>query len=477
MYKSYECIVGLEIHAELSTRTKAFCSCLNSFGGEVNTNCCPICMALPGSMPRLNEKVVDYAVRAGNALNCNINKTIKMDRKHYFYPDLPKAYQISQYDIPICENGYVEFLYNDKIRKIGITRIQMEEDAGKLIHDPSFDFSLVDFNRSGVPLIEIISEPDIRSSEEAKLYLENIRRILMDIDVCDGKMSEGSIRCDINVSVRKKGDTKFGTRVEMKNVNSFSAAQRAIEYEFKRQVDVIESGDIVFQETRRWDDEKNKNFVLRTKEDKSDYKFFKEPDLLYINVSDDIIEKNQVKKEDLSNYKFIKFVKEYNLSVNESNQLINSVEKTQFFEELIKIYNNPKNASNWILGDISRICNEKECSIKDTKITIQKMSYLLNLIDENKISHSSGKEIFEKICFEDLDIDKIIKDNNLIQISDNSFLEDIAKRVIENNQKAVEDYKNGKTNILGFLVGQCMKESDSKGNPSILKDILLDLIK
>ena len=309
----YEMIVGLEVHAELSTQSKIFCSCKNKFGLEVNSQCCPICSGMPGTLPTLNEKVVEYAVKMGHALNCKINRVCKQDRKNYFYPDLPKAYQISQFDIPLCENGYLDVMVGDETKRIGVTRIHIEEDAGKLIHDDSFDGSLVDFNRCGVPLIEIVSEPDIRSSEEAKAYLDTIRQILQYLDISDCKMQEGSIRADVNVSVRPKGSSEFGTRCEMKNVNSFSAVVRAIEYEAKRQIELIENGGVVEQETRRWDDAKGQNFLLRSKEDAHDYRYFPEPDLLTIVLEQEYVDKLKEEIPELPNVKFARYLKDCKL--------------------------------------------------------------------------------------------------------------------------------------------------------------------
>jgi len=477
MNNNYEIVIGLEVHAELSTKTKIFCGCKNFFGAEVNTLCCPICMGLPGVLPTLNENVVYYAIKAGHAFNCKINRISKQDRKNYFYPDLPKAYQISQYEIPICGEGYIDFLLEDKVRRIRITRIQIEEDAGKLLHDESFNGSLVDFNRCGVPLIEIISEPDIRSSQEAKTYLENVRRILMDIDVCDGKMEEGSIRCDINVSVRKFGDTVYGTRVEMKNVSTLSGVIKAIEYESKRQIEAIENGEMIHQETRKWDDVNGVNILLRSKEDASDYRFFRDPDLKNIVVSQEKVDEIKGEINELSNYKQIRFFEDYKLSVKETEQLISSKEKSDFFEDILKENKvQAKVVANWVLGDISRILNTKDVSINETCLTSKKMAYLISLIEENKISNSAAKEIFAIITDEDKSIDEIIEDKNLMQISDKSSLEAIVDSILNDNVKAITEYKSGKTNVLGFLVGQCMKASKGQGNPTLMKELLLKKI-
>lgn len=476
----YEIVIGLEIHVELSTKTKIYCSCKNHFGSEVNANCCPICSGMPGTLPTLNKTVVDYAIKMGHALGCSINRVTKQDRKNYFYPDLPKAYQISQFDIPLCEHGELEVVLDEKgtTKKIGVTRIHIEEDAGKLIHDDSFAGSLVDMNRCGVPLIEIVSEPDMRNTVEAKAYLETIKSILQYLDISDCKMQEGSIRCDVNVSVMPKGSNVFGTRCEMKNVNSFSAAVRGIEYESKRQIEILENGGVINQETRRWDDAKGQNFLLRTKEDAQDYRFFKEPDLLTIVVSEQKVKELKEQLPELPNTKMLRYMKIYNLSYVESNQLIESVEKSTLFEACIELGNcQPKNISNWILSDISKVLNEKNMVLSQTKLTPSKLFDLITLVENNTISNSSAKIVLDIIMFEDRACMDIVNEKGLSQISDSSALEEIAKNVLNNNATAIEQYKSGKTNVLGFLVGQCMKESKGQGNPAILKELVINLIE
>ncbi len=472
----YEIVVGLEVHAELNTATKIYCGCKNAFGSEVNTNCCPKCMGMPGTLPTLNSKVVDYAIKMGHATNCNINRISKQDRKNYFYPDLPKAYQISQFDIPICESGYLDVVVNEdgSTKRIGVTRIHIEEDAGKLLHDDSFAGSLVDFNRCGVPLIEIVSEPDMRSSSEAKAYLETVKSILSYIDISDCKMQEGSIRCDINVSVREMGSDILGTRVEMKNVNSFSGAVRAIEYEAKRQIEAIGKGEIITQETRRWDDAKGMNFLLRSKEDAHDYRYFPEPDLLTISVSQDRVDELKNSLPELPHKKLLRYMSEYKLPHFDANLLIENKDKAVFFEECMKIEKcQPKGIANWLLGDVSRIMNEENKNLSDYKLTPNKLSEMVALIEEGKISNTSGKAVVEEMMLTDKSAITIVEEKGLIQISDSSALEAVVKEILSNNPKAVEDYKNGKTNVLGFLVGQCMKASKGKGNPAILKDLMI----
>lgn len=475
---NYEIVVGLEVHAELNTKSKIYCSCNNAFGLEVNTQCCPICMGMPGTLPTLNEKVVEYAVKMGHALNCGINRVCKQDRKNYFYPDLPKAYQISQFDIPLCENGYVDILVDGVEKKIGITRIHIEEDAGKLLHSDSFAGSLVDFNRCGVPLIEIVSEPDFRSSAQAKAYLDTIKSILQYIDISDCKMQEGSIRCDVNVSVRPEGTEEFGTRVEMKNVNSFSGAVRAIEYEAKRQIEVLESGGTITQETRRWDDAKGQNVLLRSKEDAHDYRYFPEPDLLTIVLEEAYVEGLKKTIPELPNKKIARYIKDLGLSQADATTIVDNMEKTALFEAAIAAGEcSPKILSNWILGDISKYMNETGNAIADTKLTAEKLAQLLNLIENGKISNAVGKQVFELILVEDKTPQEVVEEKGWMQISDTSELEQVVNGVLDANEKSVEDYKGGKTNALGFLVGQCMKATKGQGNPAMMKEMLLKLLE
>lgn len=472
----YEVIIGLEVHAELNTESKIYCDCKNAFGLEVNTQVCPICMGMPGTLPVLNERVVESAVLMGHALNCKINGVCKQDRKNYFYPDLPKAYQISQAEIPLCEKGYLDIMVDGEEKRIGVTRIHIEEDAGKLLHSDAFDGSLVDMNRCGVPLIEIVSEPDLRSSAEAKAYLDSIKSILQYIDISDCKMQEGSIRADVNVSVRKMGEP-LGTRCEMKNVNSFSAVVRGIEYEAKRQIEVLENGGVIVQETRRWDDAKGMSFTLRSKEDAHDYRYFPEPDLLTIVVSDEKIANLKASLPELPNIKIRRYVKDLGLSQNDAVLIVDVPEKSKLFDECIELGGcSPKNVSNWILGDVSAFINDTGKSIYDTPMTAKRLVELIKVIESGKISNTAGKTVFNSIINEDKDVDEIIEEKSLAQISDGSFLEDIAKAVISENEKSVSDYRNGKTNALGFLVGQCMKASKGKANPGMMKDIILKYI-
>ncbi len=475
--KNYELVVGLEVHAELNTESKIYCGCRNAFGMEVNTECCPICMGMPGTLPTLNEKVVEYAAKMGYALNCTVNPVSKQDRKNYFYPDLPKAYQISQFDIPLCEHGWLDIWVNGQERRIGITRIHIEEDAGKLIHDDSFTGTLVDFNRCGVPLIEIVSEPDLHSSAEAKAYLDTIKSILEYINISDCKMQEGSIRCDINVSVHKPGEP-FGTRVEMKNVNTFSGAVRAIEYEAARQIDVLEDGGTVAQETRRWDDIKGQNFVLRSKEDAQDYRYFPEPDLLTIVLDEDKLATIKASIPELPNKKKVRYIQELGLPEADAVLLVETKEKSDFFEAILAAAPiKAKNAANWVLGDVSRLMNEQNRSIDDLGINPAQLAEIISLIEAGKISSSAGKQVFDEMLQTGKAPAEIVKEKGLEQVSDTSALQAIVVEVMANNQKSIDDYKNGKTNALGFLVGQCMKASKGKGNPALMKEMLLKYLE
>lgn len=480
----YETIVGLEVHAELNTKTKIYCNCKNAFGLEVNTQICPICTGMPGTLPTLNEKVVEYAVKMGHATNCSINNVCKQDRKNYFYPDLPKAYQISQADIPLCEHGYVDIMLNGEEKRIGITRIHIEEDAGKMLHNDAFQGSLVDFNRCGVPLIEIVSEPDMRSSAEAKAYLDTLKSILQYIDISDCKMEQGSIRCDVNVSVRPKGSTEFGKRVEMKNVNSFSGAMRAIDYESNRQIEALERGEEINQETRRWDDQKGVNVLLRTKEDAQDYRYFPEPDLTTIYVPIEKVEELKKQIPELPNAKIQRYVKEFGLNQTDAELIAENLPRCRLFDECVKICGyygkdsvKPKVIANWVLADVSKYMNETGKDIADTPLTADLLCKIIELIETKMISNTSGKVIFEEIMNGNTDIDKIIEEKGLKQISDDSAIEKIVNDVLAANQKSVDDYRGGKTNALGFLVGQCMKASKGQANPAKCKELVLKYLE
>ena len=474
---NYEVIIGLEVHAELSTKTKIFCSCPTEFGAAPNTHVCPICMAMPGTLPVLNEKVVEYAVKAGLATNCEISRDSKNDRKNYFYPDLPKAYQISQFDKPLCEHGYVEIDTDEGKKKIRLTRIHIEEDAGKLNHDDFGGGSLVDLNRAGVPLIEIVSEPDIRSSEEAENYLRKLKSILEYIEVSDCKMQEGSLRADVNVSVRKKGDTKLGTRTEMKNMNSFKSITRAIEYEVDRQIDVLEDGGIIEQETLRWDDVSGKTFPMRDKEDAQDYRYFPDPDLVAIKLSEEYIENIKKSLPELPESRKQRYLEEYKLSEKDANIITSSKYLSDLFEGAIKICNNPKAVNNWIISDISRILNETEMEPIEIPFDSKQLAKLVMLIDKGTISSSIAKKVLVEMFEHPRDPEDIIDEKGWVQISDEGAIKDVVLKVLEANPQSVADYKGGKDRALGYLVGQAMKETRGKANPQMLNKMFLEELK
>ncbi len=475
--EEYEIVVGLEVHAELSTKTKIFCSCKTEFGAEPNTQVCPICMAMPGALPVLNEKVVEYAVKAGLATNCTIAKESKNDRKNYFYPDLPKSYQISQFDKPLCEHGNITIENEGEEKTIGITRIHIEEDAGKLNHNEFGSGSLVDLNRAGVPLIEIVSEPDMRSSKEAERYLRKIKSILEYIEVSDCKMQEGSLRADVNVSVRKKGVTKFGTRTEMKNMNSFRSIVRAIEYEAQRQIEVLENGGIIEQETLRWDDVSGKTFSMRNKEDAQDYRYFPEPDLVAIKLLEEYIAKIQKALPELPESRKQRYLAQYHLSEKEAKMLTSSKYMSNLFEQALAICENSKAVANWLLSDVSRILNEKELEPEQIPFTAKQLAQMIRLIENGTISSAIGKKVLEELFENPKDPEEIIKQNGWIQISDEGTIKQVVMKILENNPQSILDFKAGKDRALGFLVGQAMKETKGKANPKMLNEMFLEELK
>ena len=475
--EDYEVVIGLEVHSELSTKTKIFCSCPTEFGGEPNSHCCPICMAMPGALPVLNKKVVEYAIKAGLATNCKIAHTSKNDRKNYFYPDLPKSYQISQYDIPLCTDGYVEIETENGTKRIGLTRIHIEEDAGKLNHDEYSRGSLVDLNRAGVPLIEIVSEPDLRSAEEADIYLKKLKSILEYIEVSDCKMQEGSFRADVNVSVRKKGTKEFGTRTEMKNMNSFRSITRAIEYEAERQIEVLEQGGKIEQETLRWDEVSGKTFSMRDKEDAQDYRYFPDPDLAIIKISDEMIEKIKSELPEMPENRRERYIKEFNLPEYDSNILTSSKYISDLFENAVKICNNPKAVSNWIMTDITRILNEKEQEPNEIPFSAEQLGELVILIDKGTISSAIAKKVLEELFENPRNPEEIIKEKGWIQISDEGAIKEVVLKILEANPQSIVDFKAGKDRALGFLVGQAMKETKGKANPQMLNKMFLEELK
>jgi len=471
--EDYEVVIGLEVHAELSTKTKIFCSCPTEFGGAPNTHTCPICMAMPGTLPVLNEKVVEYAVKAGLATNCTISRNSKNDRKNYYYPDLPKSYQISQYDKPLCEDGEVEIETKNGKKTIRIERIHIEEDAGKLNHDDFGGGSLVDLNRAGVPLIETVSRPDMRSAEEAEAYLRKLKSIFEYIEVSDCKMQEGSLRADVNVSVHKPGEP-LGTRTEMKNMNSFRSIVRAIDYEVERQIDVLENGGKVYQETLRWDDVSGKTFPMRDKEDAQDYRYFPDPDLVAIKLSEEYIENIKNNLPELPESRKQRYLEEYKLSEKDANLITSSKYLSDLFEQATAICNNAKAVNNWIISDISRILNETEMEPIQIPFDSKQLAKLVILIDKGTISSSIGKKVLVELFENPRDPEEIIKEKGWIQISDEGAIKEVVLKVLEANPQSIADYKGGKDKALGFLVGQAMKETKGKANPQMLNKMFLE---
>ncbi|GAA0717899.1 Asp-tRNA(Asn)/Glu-tRNA(Gln) amidotransferase subunit GatB [Clostridium malenominatum] len=467
----FEAVIGLEVHAELSTETKIYCGCTTEFGGKPNSHVCPICLGLPGSLPQLNKKVVEYAIKAGLALNCDINNLCRMDRKNYFYPDCPKSYQITQDEIPLCHDGYIEIeLANGEKKKIGIQRIHIEEDAGKLLHTKAG--TLVDFNRAGVPLIEIVSKPDMRSPEEATLYLQKLRSILAAIEVSDCKMEEGSLRCDGNISVMEKGSKEFGVRSEIKNMNSFKALEKALTYEYGRHVEAINNGEKLRQETRRWDEANGVTIMMRSKEASNDYRYFPEGDLVAINVAEEWIEEIRKTIPELPYQKEERFVREYGIPKYDASVLTLTKEMANFFEETAKLSEDAKASSNWLMGDISRLLNENSMKVEELKIKPAQLGELIKLINEGTISNNIGKKVIEEMFQSGKDPKVIVEEKGLVQNNDEGAILEVVKKVIESNPQSIEDYKNGKKKAIGFLVGIVMKETKGKANPQIVNKLV-----
>ena len=472
----YEPVIGLEVHVQLNTKTKLFCNCSTEFGAEPNSNTCPVCMGYPGVLPRLNKEALEKAILVGLALNCKVARYTKFDRKSYFYPDLPKGYQISQYDMPLNYEGYLEFEMPDgTIKKVRIIRAHLEEDAGKLIH--SGNVSYVDLNRAGVPLVEIVSYPDMFSVDEAYYYLQTLRNTMKYIGVSDVNMEEGSLRVDANVSVRRKGDTKLGTKVEIKNMNSFNFLKKALEYEIKRQISLLEKGEKIVQETRLFDVESGKTFTMRTKEEAEDYRYFPDPDLPPVVLTDEYIESLKRKLPELPYQKYKRFIEQYNLPKHDASILTESRELADYFEEAVKHYKgDPKKVSNWIMSEVLRYLNETNKEITDFTVKPYQIAELLRLMDENKINIKIAKTIFPEMIQTGKDASKIVEEKGLIQVSDEGQIEEICKLVLQENPAEVEKYKSGKTNVIGFLVGQVMKKSQGKADPKLVNQILSKLL-
>ena len=476
MSKAYETVIGLEVHVELATKTKIFCGCSTAFGGAPNTHTCPVCTGMPGSLPVLNKEVVNKAIAVGLATNCTITQNCKFDRKNYFYPDNPQNYQISQLYYPICRNGKVEIEVDGVKKFVGIHEIHMEEDAGKLIHDPHTDSSLVDFNRSGVPLIEIVSEPDMRSADEVIAYLDKLRMIIQYLGASDCKLNEGSMRADVNLSIREVGAAEFGTRTEMKNLNSFKAIARAIENERERQIDLIEAGKEVVQETRRWDDTKEYSYAMRSKEDAQDYRYFPDPDLVPIIISDAWLDEIRSKQPEFREEKKARYMEEYGLPEYDADILTGTKKLADIFEETIALDANPKKVSNWLMGETMRILKEKEMDADEITFSAENLAKLIKLTDSQAINSSVAKEVFEKVFTDDIDPDKYVEEHGLKTVNDEGALRETVERVIAANPKSVEDYHNGKEKAIGFLVGQTMKEMKGKANPGMVNQLLKELL-
>ena len=470
LYKGYEMVIGLEVHIELKTKTKIFCSCPTDFGAEPNTQCCPVCMGYPGTLPVLNRQVAEFAVKAGLATNCTIARYSKQDRKNYFYPDLPKAYQISQFDLPLCEHGWLE-IESDTVpsglRKIGITRIHIEEDAGKLIHDDEKG-TLIDCNRCGVPLIEVVSEPDIRSSQEAVNYVQKLRSIALYTGVSDCKMNEGSLRCDVNLSVHKPGEP-FGTRTEMKNLNSFTFIAKAIEYEYRRQVDAIEAGEAIVQETRRYAQEENKTYTMRRKEDADDYRYFPDPDLPPIELSEDEIARLKAAIPELPDERRARYESDYGLAAYDALKLTESKELSDYFEACAKTAKTPKIAANMLITDVFRMMTPEDQTIC---VSPENFASLSNLVVDQVINSSTAKKVLKEIWGTEKAPEDVVREQNLAQINDEAVLRDVVNAVLAANEKSVNDYKNGKLAAAKSLMGQAMAKTSGKANPVILQKLM-----
>lgn len=474
--KNYETVIGLEVHVELATKTKIFCACSTAFGGAPNTHTCPVCTGQPGSLPVLNKQVVEYAVAVGLATNCTITQYSKFDRKNYFYPDNPQNYQISQLYLPICRNGSVEIETANGKKNVRIHEIHMEEDAGKLVHDEWEDVSIVDYNRSGVPLIEIVSEPDMRSAEEVIAYLETLRQTIQYLGASDCKLNEGSMRADVNISVREVGAKKFGTRTEMKNLNSFKAIAHAIEGERERQIELLEMGRKVVQETRRWDDNKESSHAMRSKEDAQDYRYFPEPDLVPIVVSDEWIAQIKAKQPELRPQKLARYKKEYDIPEYDAKILTESKHMADIFEAATKLCGKPKKVSNWLMVETMRLLKDNDMDADEINFSPVNLAKLVDLVDAGTINSSVAKEVFEKIFSDDIDPEQYVEENGLKNMNDEGELKATIQAVIDANPQAVEDYHNGKKKAIGALVGQIMKATNGKANPAVVNKLLMELL-
>lgn len=479
-YGEYEGVIGLEVHAHLLTRSKIFCGSSAEFGGDANSHTCPTCMGLPGALPVLNRKVVEFAMKAGLATNCTINRKSIFARKNYYYPDLPKGYQISQYEEPICSDGYLDVEANGAKKRIRIKRIHMEEDAGKLIHETTIDtssYSLVDYNRSSVALLEIVSEPDLETPEEAVRYLKMLRDVLMYLEICDGNMEEGSFRCDANISVRKKGDKKLGTRAELKNLNSFRYIERALEYEITRQIEILEEGGEVVQETRLFNPSEEVTYSMRGKEEAHDYRYFPDPDLVPLVIDDEWRESIRVQLPELPTEKMERFMSQYGLPRYDVEILTGERALADYFEETTRIFPEPKTVSNWIMSELLRELKKENASAGESRLTPERLAELLSLIKNETISGKIGKEIFPELYDKGVSPKDLIAEKGLVQISDQSALAATIDAVVKRFPKEVAEYNSGKEKLVGFFVGQAMKETKGKANPKLLNELLLERLK
>lgn len=475
--KKYETVIGLEVHVELHTKSKIFCGCSTSFGAPPNTHTCPICLGHPGVLPVLNKQAVDYAMKAAMALNCEIAPETKFDRKNYFYPDSPKAYQISQYDKPIGEHGWIEIEVNGETKRIGITRLHLEEDAGKLTHVDGGYASLVDFNRVGTPLIEIVSEPDIRSPEEARAYLEKIKAIMQYCDVSDVKMEQGSLRCDANISLRPYGQEVFGTKTELKNMNSFRGVQKGLEYEELRQAEVLDQGERIVQETRRWDEAQGKTLSMRSKEEAHDYRYFPDPDLVKVYIDEEWMNAVKATIPELPDARKARYVKEYSLPGYDAEVLTSSMELADFFEESLQYTKDSKAVSNWMMGELLGYLNANNLELGDVKITGKGLGEMIGLIEKGTISSKIAKTVFKEMIESGKDPGQIVEEKGLVQISDEGAIQAIVDQVVDRNPQSVADFQAGKDRAVGFLVGQVMKETKGKANPGLVNKLIMARLK
>lgn len=477
MNDKYEAVIGLEVHAQLLTESKAFCGCSTKFGNAPNTNVCPVCLGHPGVLPVLNKKVVEFITLMGLATDCDINEKSYFARKNYFYPDLPKGYQISQYEKPVCENGHINIsTKNGERKRIGITRIHMEEDAGKSIHDQAFE-TLVDLNRCGVPLIEIVSEPDLRSAEEAVLYLTKIRQIVQYLEICDGNMEEGSLRCDANISVRPADQHELGTKTEVKNMNSFRNLDRAIDFEINRQVEILEEGGRIIQETLLWNADRNEAVAMRSKEEAHDYRYFPEPDLLPVVINDEWQKELRLKLPELPGVRKERFIREFGLPEYDADILTLTRGMADYYENVLKETGDYKSASNWVMGEVLKTLNEEKSDIKSFPVNPEYLGRLINLINEETISSKIAKDIFPEMLNTLKSPEEIVKEKNLVQISDTKEIEGIISAILENHAEEVKTYLEGKDKVLGFFVGKIMKETGGKANPKVVNKILKEKLE